>query len=134
MTIKEYAKSRGISYEAARQVVKRHRDELGEHAITPSTKKALELDEVAAELLDGWRTSSSIVILAEAQTDELERLRRENNLLKDQVIALQDQLLQERTGTTALAARVEALEATAMLPAPQAPTPVSWWQRLFGQK
>lgn len=134
MTIKEYANNRGITYEAARQAVKRHRDELGEHASTPGKKQALELDEVAVELLDGWRSSSPIVILAETQADELDRLRRENDLLKDQVIALQDQLLQERASAAALTVRVEALEATAILPDQQASMPVSWWRRLFGQK
>ena len=88
MTIKEYAASRGITYEAAGQVIKRHREELA-------------------------------------------RLRRENDALKNQVIALQGQLLEERAGAAALAGRVEALEAAA-LPAPEAEAPRKWWQKLFG--
>lgn len=134
MTIKEYAASRGITYEAARQVIKRHREELGEHASAPGKNQALELDGVAVELLDGWRASSPVVVLAASQSEELERLRRENDALKNQVIALQGQLLQERAGAAALAGRVEALEAAAALPAPEAeaPAPVPWWRRLFG--
>ena len=133
MTIKEYAASRGITYEAARQVIKRHREELGEHAASPGKNQALELDGVAVELLDGWRASSPVVVLAASQSEELERLRRENDALKNQVIALQGQLLEERAGVAALAGRVEALEAAA-LPAPEAEAtaPVFWWRRLFG--
>lgn len=136
MTIKEYAASRGVTYEAVRQVVKRHREELGEHAASPGKNQALELDAVAVELLDGWRASSPVVVLAASQSEELERLRRENDALKNQVIALQGQLLQERSAAAELSGRVEALEAAAMLPAPEAeaPAPVSWWQRLFGKQ
>lgn len=134
MTIKEYAASRGVTYEAVRQVVKRHREELGEHAASPGKNQALELDAVAVELLDGWRASSPVVVLAASQSEELERLRRENDALKNQVIALQGQLLQERSAAAELSGRVEALEAAAALPAPEAeaPAPVSWWRRLFG--
>lgn len=131
MTIKEYAASRGITYEAARQVIKRHREELGEHAASPGKNQALELDAVAVELLDGWRASNPVVVLAASQSEELARLRRENDALKNQVIALQGQLLEERAGAAALAGRVEALEAAA-LPAPEAEAPRKWWQKLFG--
>ena len=131
VTIKEYAASRGISYEAARQVVKRHREELGEHAASPGKNQALELDGAAVEMLDGWRASNPVVVLAASQSEELERLRAENDALKNQVIALQGALLEERAGAAVLAGRVEALEAAA-LPAPAQATPVSWWRRLFG--
>lgn len=133
MTIKEYAASRGITYEAARQVVKRHREELGDHASTPGKNQALELDGVAVEMMDGWRATSPVVVLTTSQAEELEQLRAENKALMGQVIALQGQLLEERAGAAALAGRVEALEAAA-LPAPEAeaPAPVSWWRRLFG--
>lgn len=132
MTIKEYAASRGVTYEAVRQVVKRHREELGEHAASPGKNQALELDGVAVEMLDGWRAASPVVVLTTSQAEELEQLRAENKALMGQVIALQGQLLQERSTAAALAGRVEALEAAA-LPAPEeAPAPVSWWRRLFG--
>lgn len=132
VTIKEYAASRGVTYEAVRQVVKRHREELGEHAAAPAKNQALELDAVAVEMIDGWRAASPVVVLTTSQAEELEQLRQENKALMGQVIALQGQLLQERSTAAALAGRVEALEAAA-LPAPEeAPAPVSWWRRLFG--
>lgn len=131
MTIKEYAADRGITYEAARQMVQRHREELGEHAVKDG-KKPLELDEDAVTMLDGFRAVSPVVMVSVDRDAELEQLRSENKALMAQVIALQGQLIQEREGAAALAGRVDALEKAA-LPAP-VPAPVPWWRRLFGRE
>ena len=92
MTIKEYAKSRGVSYEAAAKQVRKYKNkELKSHI---SYQGALTiLDDYAVDLLDGHRQPRNIII---EQTDEdiqreLKRLYNEVDKLKDQIIALQDE-------------------------------------------
>ena len=128
MTIKEYAKARGVSYEAVRQTIKRHAADLEGHITVPGDGRAKQLDEEAIELLDLWRGGSPYVIMTTEQSEEVQRLRAENDALKNKVMILQEQLLNERQGAASLAGRVAALEAAALPGA----SPRHWWQRLFG--
>lgn len=52
MTIKEYAKERNVSYEAVRQMIKRHSNELNGHIISQGNGRAKELDGEAVAMLD----------------------------------------------------------------------------------
>lgn len=131
MTIKEYSKSRGVTYEATRQMINRHADELEGHITAPGNRQGRQLDDVAVELLDGWRAINPLVVLSADRDEELEQLRAENKTLMTQVIALQEQLLKERSEASALAGRVEVLESA--LPAAATETPnKKWWQKLLG--
>lgn len=111
-SIKNYAKARNISYEAARKQVKRYAAELEGHIRTQN--RTQYLDNYAVELLDSHRQSSPIVIMQQDKDDELQQLRQENKALLQQVAALQDKLL------TARESAIEAAKQTAMLEAAQA--------------
>lgn len=111
-SIKNYAKARNISYEAARKQVKRYAAELEGHIRTQN--RTQYLDNYAVELLDSHRQSSPIVIMQQDKDDELQQLRQENKALLQQVAALQDKLL------TAREKAVEAARQTAMLEAAEA--------------
>lgn len=111
-SIKNYAKARNISYEAARKQVKRYAAELEGHIRTQN--RTQYLDNYAVELLDSHRQSSPIVIMQQDKDDELQQLRTENKALLQQVAALQDKLLTARENA------VEAAKQTVMLEAAQA--------------
>lgn len=111
-SIKNYAKARNISYEAARKQVKRYAEELEGHIRTQN--RTQYLDNYAVELLDSHRQSSPIVIMQQDKDDELQQLRQENKALLQQVAALQDKLLTARENA------VEAAKQTVMLEAAQA--------------
>ena len=111
-SIKNYAKARNISYEAARKQVKRYAAELEGHIRTQN--RTQYLDNYAVELLDSHRQSSRLVIMQQDKDDELQQLRQENKALLQQVAALQDKLLTARENA------VEAARQTAMLEAAEA--------------
>ena len=139
-SIKNYAKARNISYEAARKQVKRYAAELEGHIRTQN--RTQYLDNYAVELLDSHRQSSPIVIMQQDKDDELQQLRQENKALLQQVAALQDKLL------TARESAIEAAKQTVMLEAAQADkdrlerekaalqdelaaTRRRWWEKIF---
>lgn len=112
MSIKDYARARKISYEAARQQVKRYADELAGH-ITRQNRTQY-LDDFAVELLDGHRAQNPVVVINQDRDEEIERLRTENKALLQQVATLQDRLLTAQDSlldASKQAARLDAAEA-----------------------
>lgn len=143
--IKNYAKTRNISYEAARKQVKRYSVELEGHIRTQN--RTQYLDNYAVELLDSHRQSSPIVIMQQDKDDELQQLRTENKALLQQVAALQDKLLTAQENAiaaakqtvlldaaqadkAALQERVKELEAERDAARQEAAKP--WYKKLFG--
>ena len=97
MTIKEYAESRGISYESvAKQVRKYKNKDLKGHLSYQGSKTIL--DEQAIEILDGHRQPRTIVMQPSSReiTNELKFLQDENDHLKNQIIELQQMLLSSK--------------------------------------
>lgn len=111
-SIKDYAKSRKITYEAARQQVKRYEKEL--HGHITRQNRTQYLDDYAVELLDDHRQQSPVVVVNQDRDAELEQLRSENKTLLQQVAMLQDKLL------TAQESAIEAAKQTVLLDAAQA--------------
>lgn len=112
MSIKDYAKARNISYEAARQQVKRYADELDGHIARQN--RTQYLDDYAVELLDEHRQQNPVVIVNQDRDEEIERLRQENKALLQKVAMLQDELIETQRGA------IEAAKATARLEAAEA--------------
>lgn len=111
-SIKDYAKSRKITYEAARQQVKRYEKELQGHIHRQN--RTQYLDDYAVDLLDDHRQQSPIVVVNQDRDAELEQLRAENKTLLQQVAMLQDKLL------AAQESAIEAAKQTVLLDAAQA--------------
>lgn len=139
-SIKNYAKARNISYEAARKQVKRYAAELEGHIRTQN--RTQYLDNYAVELLDSHRQSSPIVIMQQDKDDELQQLRQENKALLQQVAALQDKLLTAREDAIAAAKQTAMLEAAqadkdrlerekAALQDELAAARRHWWEKIF---
>lgn len=112
MSIKDYARARKITYEAARQQVKRYEKELQGHIHRQN--RTQYLDDYAVDLLDDHRQQSPVVIVNQDRDAELEQLRAENKTLLQQVAMLQDKLL------TAQESAIEAAKQTVLLDAAQA--------------
>lgn len=111
VTIAEYAKSRGISRQAAGRTVGKYAEELAGHITQVGNCRYL--DDEAVRILDEHRQPQPLAVLNADQAAKLEELEAENGRLRmkleqvqDMVIGLQGQLL-------------EAGQAAAQLPAAQ---------------
>lgn len=122
ISIKDYAKEKGVSYEAIRQSVDRYKDELEGHIVKQG--KTRYLDETAVEILNSKRAVNPVVIVNEDKDERIAALEEENKALLQRVAALQDQLLQEKERVTLL--QQEKIE---LLQPPEEPEePKKWWQ------
>ena len=128
LSIRDYAKSRFISYEAARRQVMRYKKELkGKIELKQRTQF---LTEDAIEFLDEHRKYSPVVVHKdkerqekEVQKNELEELRQENKMLLLKVNELQERIMQEKDNVARIQAeQIKYLEANNR----------KWWQ--FGKK
>lgn len=94
ITIKDYAASKKISYEAVRKQLKRYEIELDGHIQQINRTKFL--DDYAVEFLDEKRNGNPVVILEASKDEEIERLRNENKALLLKITTLQDELMKEK--------------------------------------
>ena len=90
ITINDYAKQHGISYQAVSQQVARYKAELEGH-ITKQGKTRY-LDDHAVEFLNERRMLSTLVITEKTTVSRSARLEEENSNLKDKIIALQEHI------------------------------------------
>lgn len=90
ITIKDYAKQKGVSYEAIRKQIKRYDAELEGHLIKQN--RFLMLDDEAVQFLDGKRSENPVIVYEQNKDEELEQLRQENKMLLIQMNTVQDQL------------------------------------------
>lgn len=144
-SIKNYANSRKITYEAARQQVKRYEKELQGHI--HKQNRTQYLDDYAVELLDDHRQQSPIVVVNQDRDAELEQLRADKVALLQQVASLQNELIKARdneilaakqtvlleaaqSDREALQERVKELEAERDEARQEAAKP--WYKKLFG--
>lgn len=143
MSIKDYARARKISYEAARQQVKRYADELAGHISRQN--RTQYLDDYAVALLDDHRAQNPVVVINQDRDEEIERLRVENKALLQQIAALQDRLLTAQDSlleASKQAARLDAAEAdrsrlearTAALERELDEARKHWWQKILVKK
>lgn len=95
ISIKEYAKTHGVSYEAIRQQVVRYADKevdgfrLAEHI--SKVGRTQYIDDEGAAFLDERRARSPIVIQQEERDETIERLRTRVDELQARLIAAQDE-------------------------------------------
>lgn len=90
ITIKDYAKQKGVSYEAIRKQIKRYEEELEGHLVKQN--RFLMLDDEAVQFLDGKRSENPVIVYEQNKDEALEQLRQENKMLLIQMNTVQDQL------------------------------------------
>lgn len=116
ITIKDYAKQKGVSYEAIRKQIKRYEEELKGHL--QKQNRFLMLDEEAVKFLDERRAENPVIVYEQNKDEELEDLRQQNKLLlvkmnqvQEQLGKVQQQLIGEMEKTKALTSeKVQYLE------------------------
>ena len=90
LTIKEYAKSRDITYEAARQSLNRSKPEIEQHIHKHG--RTQYIDDIGIDILDQHRISKvspEIFTGKEDPTETIDSLKNEIILLQKQIIELQ---------------------------------------------
>ena len=90
ITIKDYAKQKGVSYEAIRKQINRYEDELEGHLVKQN--RFLMLDDEAVQFLDSKRSENPVIVYEQNKDEELEQLRHENKVLLIQMNTVQDHL------------------------------------------
>ena len=103
ISIKDYASSHGISYEAVRRQIARYSGReidgfrISDHII--KVNRTQYLDDEAVGFLDTRRAQNPIIIQQEQRDETIERLRMEVDALQKRLIAAQDEyriLLQDK--------------------------------------
>lgn len=121
VSLKEYAKNKGVSYEAVRKQVNRYKDELKGHI--SKVNRTQYLDEEAVAFLDSKRAESPIIIMESGKDEEIQRLEMENKALLLKVAELQEALLKEKDQVKLLQnEKIELLEAK------NQKADKKWWQ------
>jgi chromosome segregation ATPase len=92
VTIKQFADSQGITYEAVRRQVARYSEELSDHIIRHN--RTQYLDEKAVEFLKERRWESPIILQTIDQGEEIGRLQDQVESLKAQLVTAQNKLLE----------------------------------------
>lgn len=94
ISLKDYAKNKGCSYEAIRKQVIRYKNDLDEHIIKVNRSKYL--DDYAVEFLDKKRMSNPVIVEKYDRDEEIERLKKEKEVLLVKIVELQEQLNKEK--------------------------------------
>lgn len=103
MSLKEYAETRGITYEAVRTAVKRYTEELEGHILSdPERRNARMLDEAAVEFLDKKRAAAPLVIVNETREERINQLEEQNRALLVKVAEQAEALLQAQNQLVSL--------------------------------
>lgn len=114
MTIQEYATSRNITYEAARQAINKAMPEIEKYIHKQGRTRHLTPD--GEQLLDKRRKNNRITSLKKESADKSEKIEEQSDTidkLKNEIIMLQKELLEERTMRLESAEKVARLEAIA---------------------
>jgi DNA-binding transcriptional MerR regulator len=90
-TIKEYAQTHGVSYEAIRRQVSKHQDELAPHIVREGRTQFLTDDGVA--VLDRIRANNPVIVMQQDETERVQALELERQQLQERVIQLQEQVI-----------------------------------------
>ncbi len=130
ISLKDYAKNKGISYEAVRKQVSRYREELEGHI--QKVNRTQYLDDEAVAFLDAKRQENPIVIYEVSKDEEIQRLTDENKALLVQIAQIQNELIQTQKALSAEKDSVKQLQADkiALLEAKQEAdqSQKPWWK------
>ena len=94
MTIKQYAQSQHISYEAVRKQVASYKQELQDHIVKRG--RTMFLDETAVEFLTQRRRESPVIVLEQSKDETIADLKEQIDALRVQLMAAQNELLREK--------------------------------------
>lgn len=128
LTVKEYADSRGKAVQSVYRQMKAKTNKvlLDGHVSTAKigNKQIKVLDDEAVKILDAASRQDPVIVERSSKTEEISRLKNENESLRIQVMELQKQVIGLQDSL--LAAKQELLE---IKDAPEQPkVKGSWWK------
>lgn len=94
MTIKQYAESQNVTYEAVRKQIVGYREELKDHIVRKG--RTQYLDEWAVEFLTKRRRENPIILLSQDKDEAIELLKSQVETLRVQLMTAQNELLKEK--------------------------------------
>ena len=80
ISIKDYAKQKGVTYEAIRKQISRYKNELEGHIVVDHRRQLL--DETAVAILDKHREGNPVIVYQQDKDEELQNLIGEFNLAR----------------------------------------------------
>lgn len=95
ISLKDYAKSNCISYEAVRKQVARYKNELGEHIIMHGRQQFL--DEFAVDFLDDKRKKNPVVIQTVSKDERITELEQELSEIQKKMLKREAELQMQIT-------------------------------------
>lgn len=95
ISLKDYAKSNCISYEAVRKQVARYKNELGEHIIMHGRQQFL--DEFAVNFLDDKRKKNPVVIQTVSKDERITELEQELSEIQKKMLKREAELQMQIT-------------------------------------
>lgn len=94
MTIKQFAESQNVTYEAVRKQIVSYGEELKEHIIRNG--RTQYLDEWAVEFLTKRRRENPVILLSQDKDETIELLKSQIETLRVQLMTAQSELLKEK--------------------------------------
>ena len=94
MTIKQYAESQNVSYEAVRKQIVGYGEELKDHIVRKG--RTQYLDEWAVEFLTKRRRENPIILLSQDKDEAIESMKQQIETLRVQLMTAQNELLKEK--------------------------------------
>ena len=94
VTIKQYAESQNVSYEAVRKQIVSYGEDLKDHIIRRN--RTQYLDDWAVEFLTKRRRENPVIILNQDKDETIEAMKEQIESLKVQLMTAQNELLKEK--------------------------------------
>ena len=91
LSIKDFAEDQHVSYEAIRKQVSKYSDELQGHIVKKN--RTQYLDEWAVEFLTERRRESPVVVMNMEQSEQIEELKAQVEILKTKLLQSQEQII-----------------------------------------
>ena len=92
VTIKQYAESQNVTYEAVRKQIVRYTDDLKDHIARKG--RTQYLDRWAVEFLTKRRRENPVILLSQDKDEVIETMKQEIESLKAQLVTAQNKLLE----------------------------------------
>ena len=94
ITIKQYAESQNVTYEAVRKQIVRYADDLKDHIARKG--RTQYLDTWAVEFLTKRRRENPVILLSQDKDEAIETMKQEIESLKAQLMTAQNELLKSQ--------------------------------------
>ena len=113
ISMKDYAKANGITYEAVRAQVKRYREQLDDHIIQDG--RTQYLDDIAVAFLDEKRQKNPVVVYQQGKDERIEELESNEKAMLVKIAAQADRIAELAQWKADKALEIASAEQTRLL-------------------